>query len=79
MAAELADAASCSSDTTAPDPVPAALPPRLPATLESRMMPKAAAGTSGASSVRLRKDGASVLLEGLPLARRDEPSWSRCA
>ena len=27
MAAELADAASCSSDTTAPDPVPAALFP----------------------------------------------------
>jgi len=29
MAAELADAASCSSDTTAPDPVPAALYVRL--------------------------------------------------
>ena len=29
MAAELADAASCSSDTTAPDPVPAALYLRL--------------------------------------------------
>jgi hypothetical protein len=28
MAAELADAASCSSDTTAPDPVPAALDAR---------------------------------------------------